>query len=158
MRTGAASRRREARAAPRRRPGWAWRCLVPVVAWIAAILFVASRPAEFLLPADAAAAAGIRRDLLQYPYHVTAFFVLAILLLRCAGAPGPSGRARAERLTLAGAVLVSLIAELVQFWTPTRTPAVRDLALDLLGTVIAVGTMRWWWPPAEDGVPWKERP
>jgi len=121
---------------------WRWR-LVPLLAWIGMILWMASRPkAAFFLP-DKDLIFGIPRQFAQYGYHVGVFFVLAILFQRCL----PPFRAWTivrgiELRSLVGSVFVSICSEVIQFYVPTRTPTVRDLALDLFGTVLALGLAR----------------
>ena len=127
---------RRAPARPAR--GWWTRCLLPLAGWTALILIVATRPAASLVNARVTTALGVSRELLQYPYHLGAFFVLAILFVRCFGARGlPS-----ILLCVLGLVVVSAASELLQFSTPTRTPAARDVLLDLVGAAVGIGAMR----------------
>jgi VanZ family protein len=110
--------------------------------WTALILLVASLPSSFFF-GPRTSTAGTPRHLVQYPYHVGAFLVLAILFLRCLRATDLGAeRRRAELLSLLGAVSISMCSELIQFWVPTRTPAARDLALDLSGALVGLGLMR----------------
>jgi VanZ family protein len=80
---------------------------------------------------------GAPRDLLQYPYHLGVFFILAVLFFRCFPPEGLAGWTPAA-LSLFGCALVSLSSEGLQFYVPTRTPALRDLALDQSGAVLGV--------------------
>lgn len=126
-------------AAPRL--GWCSKCVLPVAGWTALILMVATRPAASLVHEDVTTALGVSRDLLQYPYHVGAFFILAILLLRCVG-ESRLPTTRRIVLTVLGALTVSAASELLQAWTPTRAPEARDLVLDLAGAAVGIGVMR----------------
>lgn len=83
------------------------------------------------------------RRFIQYPYHISAFFILDILLLRCFLSDSDGQvRRKFEILSLLGCVLVSIWSELIQLFIPTRTPSVSDLALDLLGAVLGTIFMR----------------
>ncbi|HXH82341.1 MAG TPA: VanZ family protein [Candidatus Tectomicrobia bacterium] len=115
--------------------GWRWSRLLPVAGWTALILYVANRPSSFFVPYETDLG-GVPRRALQYPYHLTAFFVLALLLRRCWPAAHPS--ARVAVMTLLVALAMSIASELIQFWAPTRTPALRDIGLDLLGSALGV--------------------
>jgi hypothetical protein len=122
-----------------------WWCtrLLPLFSWSAAILWIASRPKSALFAADVKTVLGLPREWLQYPYHFTAFFILAILFRRClpAGAAGQSSW-RAAAFSFLGCALVSLCSEGLQFYVPTRTPAVRDLAVDQFAAVFGLALTR----------------
>jgi hypothetical protein len=120
-----------------------WTRLLPLLLWIAIILWVASRPKATFLPTDMKSILGMPRELLQYPYHFGAFFVLAILFRRCV-TPAMHGLGgwKIAVLPLVGCAAVSVCSELLQLYVPTRTPAVRDLAVDQSGAVLAVTLMR----------------
>jgi VanZ family protein len=121
---------------------WWWTRLAPLLAWTAFILLVSSLPSSFFF-GPRTNVAGMPRRFVQYPYHVGAFLVLAILFLRCLRATDLGERLpRAELLSLLGAVVISICSELTQLWVPTRTPAARDLALDLSGALLGLGLMR----------------
>jgi VanZ family protein len=118
---------------------WWWRHLLPVAVWAALILVVAARPAATLLP-DHLTEPGASRRWIQYPYHVGAFAVLGLLLERCVRA----ARSRRSWTRVAGTALLaaaalSALSELIQVWAPTRTPALRDVALDLFGATLGIG-------------------
>jgi VanZ family protein len=117
--------------------GWWCRRLLPLAVWIVVILVAATRPAESLVSRHVTSALQLSRDLVQYPYHVGSFVVLAVLMLRCLEGLGWSER-RAIVATAVGAAIVSISSELLQIVTPTRAPAVGDLALDLTGAGIGV--------------------
>jgi VanZ like family len=120
---------------------WVWVCtkLVPLLLWIAIILWIASRPSRFFFAPDGKPFFGLQRRFIQYPYHVSAFFTLAILFLRCFWSANDLNVARKpETFSLVGSVLVSICSELIQFYVPTRTPAFRDLALDVFGATLAI--------------------
>jgi VanZ family protein len=126
--------------APWPRLAWSCRYGLPLSAWTVVILIVATRPSATLVSREVTTALGVPRELLQYPYHVGAFGILASLLVRCTRALGlPATRVVA--MTVLGAVAVSLTSELLQHWVPTRTPAVRDLLLDAMGASVGIGTM-----------------
>jgi VanZ like family len=117
---------------------WWWTRLFPLLAWTAVILLVASRPRSFFAP-DTKLIFGMPRWLIQYPYHISAFFILATLFLRCFWSANDGNIAgKPEAFSLVGSVLVSICSELIQFYVPTRTPAFRDLALDLFGATLAI--------------------
>ncbi|MGH7961808.1 MAG: VanZ family protein [Candidatus Binatia bacterium] len=121
---------------------WKWSNLLPLLLWIGMIVWVASRPKAYFFP-EPRIMYGLPRQLLQYPYHVGVFFVLAVLFLRCFSPYGDSqDDRRSEALTVLGSMLVSGCSELIQFYVPTRTPAVRDLVLDLLGVLLGIFFMR----------------
>jgi hypothetical protein len=121
---------------------WWWTRLLPLLLWIGIILWVASRPSSFFLD-DKKIIFEMPRRLLQYPYHISAFFILCILFIRCflSDSDGQITR-KFEILSLLGCVLVSISSELIQLFVPTRTPAFTDLALDLLGAVLGTIFMR----------------
>lgn len=122
---------------------WLWTRLLPLLLWIAIILWVASRPKATFFPAEMKTILGMPREFLQYPYHFGAFFTLAILFRRCLlpVIHGLDGW-KIAAFPLVGCVVVSLCSELLQLYVPTRTPAVRDLAIDQSGALIAVTLMR----------------
>lgn len=122
--------------------GWTLRRLLPVAGWTGLILFVATRPSSSFIAADADLG-GAPRSFLQYPYHVGVFFVLALLLRRCLP-PAADEEPRATAVTLLGALAVSALSELIQFWAPTRTPALRDLGLDFLGASLGLAAGAVW--------------
>ena len=121
---------------------WWWTRLLPLLLWIGIILWVASRPSTFFLE-DKKIIFEMPRRLLQYPYHISAFFILNMLFLRCflSGSDGEVTR-KFEILSLLGCLLVSICSEVIQLFVPTRTPSVSDLALDLLGAVLGIIAMR----------------
>jgi VanZ family protein len=107
------------------------------------ILWVASRPKTSFFSAGVKTIFGLPREWLQYPYHFTAFLVLAILFNRCISAQPHNPRGyKPVIFSLLGCFLVSLCSEGLQFYVPSRTPALRDIALDqsgaLLGMVILI--------------------
>jgi hypothetical protein len=125
------------------RAEWWWRRAIPAVLWIAMILMIASLPASFFFGSGPRVAYGMPRAALQFPYHVSAFIVLAILLARCIAWPG-SGTSvgRTVVLVLLGALAVSICSEVIQFWVPSRTPAARDVGLDVSGAVLGLVLVR----------------
>jgi glycopeptide antibiotics resistance protein len=122
---------------------WCWTRLAPLLFWIAVILWIASRPKTALFPSDMKTFLGMPREWLQYPYHFSAFFVLAILFRRCLSARSKllSGYKPVVQ-SLLGCALVSFGSEWIQFYVPTRTPAVRDLVLDQSGATLGLTMMR----------------
>ncbi len=120
---------------------WSRLRLLPALGWTALILFVASRPKAFFVPPEEPVVYGLPRWLLQYVYHVSAFLVLAVLVRRAVEAPGGPDR-RADLTALLGACAVSAGSEALQAWIPTRTPAARDLALDLAGALVGLALLR----------------
>jgi VanZ like family len=122
---------------------WWWTRLLPLILWILVILWVASRPKTTFFPTDVKTILGIPREFLQYPYHFGAFFILAILFRRCLSRPNEGrGGWRTAAFSLIGCAAVSAASELLQFYVPTRTPAMRDLAVDQSGAMFAVTVMR----------------
>lgn len=117
---------------------WEWTTLLPPVLWSGMILWIASRPKAAFF-ADAKVIYGMPRRLLQYPYHISAFFVLAILLLLYfLPQGGRQGDRQPEVLAVLGSLFVSGCSELIQFGVPTRTPTMIDLTLDLLGALLGI--------------------
>jgi VanZ family protein len=131
-------------------PIWLSTRLAPLLAWISMILWVASRPSTTLLPTGWALIQRVPRRLFQYPYHLVAFFVLAVLFVRCL-AHRSSQRLGTELMSLTGSLAVSITSELVQIGTPTRTSTVRDVGLDLIGMWLGVLFMRRRAPKRDDG-------
>jgi VanZ family protein len=122
---------------------WWWTKLLPLLLWIAIILWVASRPKATFFPTGMKVILGVPREFLQYPYHFGAFFVLAILFRRCLSPAIQSLNGwKYAVVPLAGCAAVSFCSELLQLYVPTRTPAVRDLAVDQSGAVVAITLMR----------------
>ena len=122
-------------------PGWLGRDVLPLVAWTALILFVATRPSASVVSPALTTALGVPRELLQYPYHLSAFFVLAALFVRSVGALGMP-RMHVVVISTLGTLAISVTSEILQFWVPSRTPAARDVLLDLVGGGLAMGVMR----------------
>ncbi len=107
------------------------------------ILWVAGQPKTSFFPSEVKTFLGMPREWLQYPYHFSVFFILAFLFRRCLS--GPVNHLDGYKLAtfaFLGCGLVSLGSEFIQFFVPTRTPAVRDLALDQFGAVIGLTIMR----------------
>jgi hypothetical protein len=122
---------------------WYWTKLAPLLVWIGMILWTASRPKGFFFAPGVKSFYGVPRQLIQYAYHVSAFFILAVLFLRCF--PSKSSRegvCKSEIVSLFGSALIAVLSELVQLYVPTRTPGVRDFGLDLFGSILAVIVMR----------------
>ncbi|MFQ5904397.1 MAG: VanZ family protein [Candidatus Binatia bacterium] len=117
--------------------------LIPLLLWIGLILGIASRPKTVFLDPDTRVIYRIPRVLIPYAYHGSAFFILAILFLRhfLSRSDGKIAR-KTEALSLLGSALVSICSELIQLYVPTRTPAFRDLAIDLLGAALGIFFMR----------------
>jgi VanZ family protein len=67
-------------------------------------------------------------------FHVSLFFVLAILLWRAL----PNSPARAALILIAGAVVGSC-SEFLQRFFPDRDPAIRDILINIAGTVVGLG-------------------
>jgi VanZ family protein len=86
---------------------------------------------------------GMPREWLQYPYHFGAYFILALLFRRCfSPLTGVRRDWRPAALSLMGCAAVSVASELIQFYVPTRTPAVRDIAVDQSGAMLGLTLMR----------------
>jgi glycopeptide antibiotics resistance protein len=115
---------------------WWWTKRVALFLWIAMILWVASRPKAALLRPDTDAIFWIPREILQYLYHLAAFFVLAILSRHSLLFEGRSPKT--SLVSLVVCALVSISSEVIQFYVPTRTPAVRDLFVDSLGAILGI--------------------
>ncbi|MGH7797304.1 MAG: VanZ family protein [Candidatus Binatia bacterium] len=79
------------------------------------------------------------REWLQYPYHFSAFFILAFLFRRSfSGSTNHMSEYKFAVFSLLGCALVSVCSEALQFYVPTRTPALRDLVLDQSGAVLGM--------------------
>lgn len=79
------------------------------------------------------------RRFIQYPYHVSAFFILNFLFSRWLfSARTAQSPRKIEMISLIGCVFVSIGSEIIQLFVPTRTPAVTDLGLDLIGALLAL--------------------
>jgi hypothetical protein len=117
--------------------------LLPLFIWIVFILWVATRPKTTFFAPDVKTFLGMPREWLQYPYHFGAFFILAILFRRCfsEGAKRIQGW-RVAAFSLVGCATVSVTSELLQIYVPTRSPALRDLAVDQSGAMLALTLMR----------------
>lgn len=125
------------------RLAWWWTKLLPLLVWIALILWVATRPKATFFPAQMKTIFGMPREFLQYPYHFGAYFVLALLFRRCLSRASAVLEAwPSVAILLLGCAAVSCGSELLQIYVPTRTPAIRDLAVDQSGAVLAVTLMR----------------
>lgn len=122
---------------------WWWTRLAPLLIWIAMILWIASRPKAALFPSDVKTFLGMPREWLQYPYHISAFVILAALFRRCLAQPSVRPADWKPALfSVLGCALVSICSEWIQFYVPTRTPAIRDLALDQSGAMLGLTLMR----------------
>jgi hypothetical protein len=113
-----------------------------VAFWIALVLFVASRPRQLYFPGNATSLHGMPRWVVQYPYHVGAFLILAMLAVGCLSAARVARGRRGEAVALAIAFSISIVSETMQSWVPSRTPAIRDLVLDMSGAVAGLGLLR----------------
>ncbi len=122
---------------------WWWTGLLPLLAWIAMILWVAYQPKTSFFPLGVKTFLGMPREWLQYPYHFGVFFILAFFFRRVftGTTDGPIGYKPAV-LSFLGCALVSLCSEGIQFFAPTRTPAVRDLAVDQFAALLGLALMR----------------
>jgi VanZ family protein len=118
-----------------------WLCWLGLVAWIGSILWVASLASTTFFPSDMKTFLGFPRHFLQYPYHFGVFFVLAILFWRSLPAKYVMAWTPIA-FSLAGCALVSLCSETLQLYVPTRTFAIRDLAVDQLGAIFGLSVMR----------------
>lgn len=121
---------------------WALNRLAPLLSWIGVILWIASRPRSFFFLTDTALIFGVPRHLLQHPYHLGAYFVLAILFARCVDTSQEgTSTLRAWAVSGIGCLAVAVGAELIQLAVPTRSAALRDVVVDLVGATL--GT--WFW-------------
>jgi hypothetical protein len=117
--------------------------LLPLAVWIAVILWIATRPKTAFFPAGVKTFLGMPREWIQYPYHFGAFFILAVLFRRCLSRPDNARQGwSAATFSLVGCAAVSILSELLQFYVPTRTPAVRDIAVDQSGAMLGLTLMR----------------
>lgn len=118
---------------------WWWGKLLPLLLWIGVILWIASRPKTTFIPPDKEVIYGFSRKLIPYLYHLSAFFILATLFHRCSlSTNNREGARKSVVLSFFGSVLVSVCSELVQFYVPTRTPALRDLFIDSFGAILGI--------------------
>ena len=122
---------------------WWWTGLLPLLVWIAIILWIASQPKTSFFPSEVKTFLGMPREWLQYPYHFSVFFILAFLFRRVLtrSTDGLAGY-KPVVLSFLGCALVSLCSEGLQFYVPTRTPAVRDLAVDQFAAILGLALMR----------------
>jgi VanZ family protein len=111
--------------------------------WILVILWIASRPKTAFFPTGMKTILGLPREFVQYPYHFGAFFILAVLFRRYLSRTEKAGKNwRAATFSLIGCAVVSIVSEVLQIYVPSRTPALRDLAVDQSGATFAVTLMR----------------
>lgn len=104
------------------------RFLIPFLHWIdPAISWVAIRRIEFLIRKAA---------------HLTEYAVLAVLLLRALRSGWQRAFAQQALLVLVIAGLYAMSDEFHQTFTPSRTPAVRDVMIDCCGA--AIGLAVYW--------------
>jgi VanZ family protein len=116
-------------------PAWVrWLvCAVYAAAWTAALLYHSPVPDE-VRPEDPWV-----YFLLAKTLHVVAYAFWAVLC----GWIGADGRWR--WLLLALLCAHGFLSEYLQGFVPTRTPSLRDVALDLIGIALGV-TLSWgWW-------------
>ena len=117
--------------------------LLPLLVWIAIILWIASQPKTSFFPSEVKTFLGMPREWLQYPYHFSVFFILAFLFRRVlTWSTGGLAGYKPVVLSFLGCALVSLCSEGLQFYVPTRTPAVRDLAVDQFAAILGLALMR----------------
>lgn len=121
---------------------WWWTKLAPLLLWIGIVLGVASRPKTAFLAPDADVIYEIQRRFIPYLYHISAFFILGILSYRCISRSDRKGDSGSVVLSLIGPAVVSICSELIQVYVPTRTHAIRDVALDLFGASLGIILMR----------------
>ena len=115
-----------------------WTKALPLLLWIGIIFWIASRPSSFFFQKKKLVFEMPRR-FIQYPYHVSAFFILNFLFSRWLfSARTAQSPRKIEMISLIGCVFVSIGSEIIQLFVPTRTPAVTDLGLDLIGALLAL--------------------
>lgn len=115
-----------------------WPELMLVLVWIGVMLWIASRPETFFFAPDTKVIYGVPRRFIQYPYHVSASFMLTILFVRCFVAFGGMGRRQALPLAFLAAATVSICCETIQLYVPTRGASLKDLKLDLIGAALGI--------------------
>lgn len=119
-----------------------WTKALPLLLWIGIIFWIASRPSSFFFQ-DKKLVFEMPRRFIQYPYHLSAFFILNFLFSRWLfSARAAQTAGKIETMSLIGCVFVSIGSEIIQLFVPTRTPAVTDLGLDLIGALFALLFMR----------------
>ena len=117
--------------------------MLPLLLWIGVILWVAGQPKTSFFPSDVKTFLGMPREWLQYPYHFSVYFILAFLFRRVVtGRTDALAGYKPAVLSFLGCALVSLCSEGLQFYVPTRTPAVRDLAVDQFAAILGLAVMR----------------
>lgn len=127
-----------------------WRALLPAALWMALIVFLVTRPADFF-GLRHATWLGVPRGLLEDAFHAGAFALLAVLLRHAIGRARPGlGRTAADALALLAASAASLASEVAQMAQPSRAFELSDLGANLLGTIAALALYRLLrrWPAA----------
>lgn len=125
-----------------RRGAWLASRLVPVLVWTVAILWIATRPRAVFFSEDAKLLWSLPRSAVQYPYHVGVYTVLAILARRCGLPTQRQGAWWPGAMAVLVGLLVSGASELAQLYVPTRSATVKDLFLDLAGTIMGLVAAR----------------
>ena len=74
---------------------------------------------------------------LQYPAHLVVYGALTLLWIRALRSH-PLTMPGVRRTALVSVLVTAVLEELVQFYTPTRTFALRDLLMDGAGGALAV--------------------
>jgi hypothetical protein len=110
--------------------------------WV--ILWLASCPRRRFLPAIENFS-GHAATLDPVPLSFDRVFILAFLFRRSVAASvNELGGRKPAVLLLFGCALVFLCSELIQFYIPSRTPAIRDIAVDQSGAMFALTILRHW--------------
>ena len=111
---------------------WLWLWL-PVVVWMGVIFAFSSMT---MLPSLPGSTADL---LLKKGAHVTEYAVLGLLLLRaCRGSLGVASPLLPSLTTIIIGGLYAASDEFHQSFVPTRTPALRDVAIDVIAVIAAV--------------------
>jgi VanZ family protein len=122
----------------------AWRLArwVPVILMTLLIFWLSSRQYTAYFTDLEGPSYRLFQRYLQYPAHLVEYAVLALLWM-WALSGHITQRPRVACLALGAIVITALLDESVQGLVPTRHFALRDLAIDAAGGVVAMTASRW---------------
>ncbi len=103
--------------------------------WMGFIFFWSARPAI------TASTIGWQDFTIKKSAHVVEYFGLGILVYRAIRKTTGLSSTQAIILTIAGCLVYAITDEFHQSFTPGRSPRVRDIGIDTIGSVIGVVIM-----------------
>jgi VanZ family protein len=109
------------------------------------IFWLSSRPYTAYFADLEAQSYRLFRNYLQYPAHLAEYAILGLLWMWPLSRHAAS-RTQAAGLMLSAVVVTAVLDESIQWYTPTRHFALRDLCMDSAGGIVAMVASAWIFP------------